>query len=185
MSRSPKHPGGRPGGWQPMQRAVAHGYTPERVEALRKAKLTDEQIIQMERDNSEVWRNNIYTVIVTRWTDGDLAGQVQELSIRRNDRKPITDWRHKQRIKTEIAGPEIEAIELYPAESRLMDTANQTYVFCLPPGQRFPVGWQGPRLLQDADDADGTGAVQRELPEDWTTQPYITPLGEQRGGEQA
>jgi hypothetical protein len=183
MSRN-RPQSGRPGGWVPLAR-VGHGFSPQQIDALRRAGLTEEQIAQQEADNSEAWKNNIYTVIVTRWTEGPLAGAVQELSIRRNDRKPITDWRHEQRIKTEIAGPEVEAMKLYPAESRLMDTANQTYLFCLPPGQQFPVGWQGPRLLQDADDADGTGAVQRELPEDWKAQPYVTPLGERRGGEQS
>lgn len=163
---------GRPDGWQPMRRAVAYGFSAERIEDLRQAGLTDEQIATMEADNSEVWKNNIYTVIVSRFDTGD----VQELSIRRNDRKPITDWRHKQRIKSEIAGPEIEAIELYPAESRLMDTANQTYLFVLPPGMQYPVGYRGPRLLQDSHEATPKGATQRELPQDWIDrEPYVTP----------
>jgi hypothetical protein len=42
----------------------------------------------------------------------------------RLDGQAIHDWRELQRIKNEIVGDEIEAVELYPAESRLLDTAN-------------------------------------------------------------
>jgi hypothetical protein len=87
-----------------------------------------------EADAAEIWRNDRYVVTVTRWAEGELAGQVQELSIRRDDRRAIHDWRDFQRIKNEIARPEVEAMEIYPAESRLMDTANQYYLFCSPLG---------------------------------------------------
>lgn len=119
-----------------------------------------------EAETSEMWMNDQYTVTVKRWTEGDLAGQVQELSIRRNDRRAAHDWRDFQRIKNEVAGPEVEAIELYPAESRLMDTANQYYLFCLPPGERLPLG-QPFRNVATPEQAAAIGAVQRELPEDW------------------
>lgn len=64
------------------------------------------------------------------------------LSIRREDRKPIFDWRDVQRIKNELIGPEEEAIQLFPAESRLVDTSNQFWLWCFP-GKRFPVGFSG------------------------------------------
>jgi hypothetical protein len=37
----------------------------------------------------------------------------------------VHDWRDLQRIKNQLVGPECEAVELYPAESRKVDTANQ------------------------------------------------------------
>lgn len=89
------------------------------------------------------------------------------LSIRRQDRQPIRDWRDIQRIKNELFGPENEAVELYPAESRLMDTSNQYHVFVLKdPKIRFPFG-VGDRLvltpeqLANAKDFDSSGAKQR------------------------
>jgi hypothetical protein len=38
-------------------------------------------------------------------------------------------WRDLQRIKNELIGPECEGFELYPAESRLVDTANQYWIW--------------------------------------------------------
>lgn len=52
------------------------------------------------------------------------------LSIKRLDREPINDWRAMQKIKNSIVGPEWEAVEIYPAESRLVDTANQYHLWC-------------------------------------------------------
>lgn len=64
------------------------------------------------------------------------------LSIKRLDKEPIHDWRKLQQIKNMIVGPEHEAIELYPKESRLVDTANQYHLWALKvPGQIFPVGF--------------------------------------------
>jgi hypothetical protein len=110
-----------------------------------------------------VWKNNLYTVIMTR----DDTGTPFELSIRRNDRRPVHDWRHFQMIKNQLVGFETEAVELYPAQSRIMDTANQYYLHCLLPGMRFPVGWEGPTLLADADEQRVAGAEQRPLPPGW------------------
>jgi hypothetical protein len=70
--------------------------------------------------------------------DGDLI----TLAIRREDRRPIIDWRDVQWIKNQILGPEVEAVQLFPAESRLVDTSNQYYLFAnAEPGYRFPFGF--------------------------------------------
>jgi hypothetical protein len=86
----------------------------------------------------EAWGNNTYEVQVFRRDDGS----VRRLSIRRHDYAPVADWRDKQWIKTRFCGPEIEAAELYPAESRVWDKANWYHLWCLPPGQRFPLGYE-------------------------------------------
>ena len=63
------------------------------------------------------------------------------LSIGRRDREAVHDWRHFQRIKNELVGAEHEAIELYPKESRLMDTGNRYWLFALAEkGAQFPFG---------------------------------------------
>jgi hypothetical protein len=72
------------------------------------------------------------------------------LSIKRRDKLPVHDWRDLQRIKTELLGPECEAVELYPAESRVVDTANQYHLWGMAdPAFRFPIGWNEGRCLDD------------------------------------
>lgn len=64
------------------------------------------------------------------------------LSIRRIDRAPIHDWRELQQIKNLIVGEDHEAVELYPAESRVVDTANQWHLWCIATaGVAFPFGF--------------------------------------------
>lgn len=56
-------------------------------------------------------------------------GALWHLSIRRQDREALPDWRDFQQIKNDICGSECEALELYPAQSRVMDSANQYHLF--------------------------------------------------------
>ena len=85
------------------------------------------------------------------------------LSIKRNDRQPIHDWRDLQRIKNELVGPEFEAVELYPAESRMVDGANQFHLWVIiDPAVRFPFGF-AERLVSEN---PGEGAVQRPFEPD-------------------
>jgi hypothetical protein len=69
------------------------------------------------------------------------------LSIKVHDKQAWHDWRDLQRIKNEICGDETEAIELYPAESRLVDTANQYHLFVFR-DWKVPVGFEE-RLVGD------------------------------------
>jgi hypothetical protein len=63
--------------------------------------------------------------IVERWELPLKAGSFESrLAIKRTDRQPIRSWRVLQDIKNEIAGRERIAVEIYPAESRVIDTAN-------------------------------------------------------------
>lgn len=77
-----------------------------------------------------VWVNSRYTVYL-RIQEAKEADQPRlfHLSIKRNDKEPIHDWRELQRLKNEIVGPEQEMIELYPAESRLVDSSNQFHLW--------------------------------------------------------
>jgi hypothetical protein len=65
------------------------------------------------------------------------------LDITRHDRGSCKNWRELQQIKNEIVGSENEAVELFPAESRLVDTANQYHLWVhLNPEFRFPFGFK-------------------------------------------
>lgn len=96
--------------------------------------------------NAQFWVNDRYTVIQS--LRPDQPERWMWLSVRRNDRKPIRDWRDLQRIKNDIAGPEREAIELFPAERRLVDTSNQYHLWVLPAGEVMPVGFDK-RVVSD------------------------------------
>lgn len=63
------------------------------------------------------------------------------LAIVRRDRRPVHDWRHLQRIKNEICGPDREAVEIYPSEARLVDTSNQYHLWVLPLGETVNLGF--------------------------------------------
>ncbi len=102
----------------------------------------------------EVWLNDIYQVNVRR------TPEIVHLSIKRRDKAPITDWRHKQLIKNQLVGEECEGIELYPAESRLCDAANQFHLFVYSdPTLRIPIGFNQ-RMVNNASTG---GAKQRPL----------------------
>jgi len=85
------------------------------------------------------------------------------LSIRRFDKNAARDWRHLQWVKNEICGPEREAVEIFPAESRLMDAANQYHLWVLPAGYRIPFG-SHTRAVRESDDETTAllGARQRK-----------------------
>ena len=107
----------------------------------------------------ECWLNEVYQVLIN-WFDapGPRGGRgMRWLCIKRRDRKPIHDWRELQAIKTELCGPEAEAVELYPAESRVVDAANQYHLFVLPEGERMPFGF----TKRHVSDRTGGGVKQR------------------------
>ena len=86
------------------------------------------------------------------------------LSIKSLDRHPRHDWRHLMKIKNELVGEENEAIELYPANSRVVDTSNQYHLFVVKDTQYvFPFGYTEGLVLDSDSDQLTPGAVQRPL----------------------
>lgn len=56
---------------------------------------------------------------------------------------------------------------LYPVESRLMDTANQYYIYVfVDPWVQIPVGYDTGRNVRGAEESARDGAVQRDLEDD-------------------
>lgn len=84
------------------------------------------------------WENNRYQVIQRDHREGPFGAYVH-LTIRSTDGAPRHDWRHLQRIKNELVGPEAEGVELYPAESRVVDTANHYHLWVFR-SYRLPLG---------------------------------------------
>lgn len=135
--------------WQPMAPAKSQPIHPTRRRKLERwatsqgfseAAVTTQ--IEM-AESAETWMNNVYVATVH---DVDYVGegwpQMKQLSIRRIDRKVIHDWRDLQQVKNDIFGPETEAVELYPSDDRVVDTANSYHLWVLTdPGTKFPFGW--------------------------------------------
>jgi hypothetical protein len=118
--------------------------------------MVDNPVIDWSKQPVEFWQTETYLICAYR----NHCNEIGLLAIRRHDWKPCSDWRDKQAIKNQIVGPEREAVELYPAESRVQDTANWYWLCVLPPGEQFCLGFfLGTNRLDKA----GGHEVQRPL----------------------
>lgn len=126
------------------------------------ARQTVEEAYRRE-DRAEIWASVQYTVMAHRAQPSRSEGfpPMDWLSIRRDDREPCRDWRHLQEIKNQLCGPGREGVEIYPAEERLVDTANQFHMWVLPAGEHWPFGFFDGRHVHD-DVEPGMGARQRQ-----------------------
>lgn len=71
--------------------------------------------------------------IMTSW------GTVEHACIRNVDNSDIP-WAEKQRIKNELFGDKVTAIEVYPSKNRLVDEAGMYHLWVLPEGFELPFG---------------------------------------------
>lgn len=153
--------------WDPLQRAVPKPHADPEIQSLLDADKP-----------KEVWMNRLYQVVV--YAVPKLPGyedwpEFVHLCIKRIDKEPIRDWRHLQRIKNELVGPECEGVELYPAESRLVDTANQFHLFVMTgAGNRFPFGFNE-RVVSEG---DAIGAKQRPFERGFRPKDCVTDTDE-------
>ena len=80
--------------------------------------------------------NNRYSVQIsdhlTSW------GSVVHLWIRRHDNKMPRTWSDLQRIKNELVGEDRVAVEVFPEEEYLHDSANMAHLWVLPEGFILP-----------------------------------------------
>jgi hypothetical protein len=146
-----------------LQRAVSipPKWTQWSAAVMKSTGLSLEQVQNLYHDEflaGETWMNALYVVIKTQLKSG-----FTHLSIRRTDRAACRDWRDFQQIKNELCGKEREGVELYPAESRLVDTANQFHIWVLPEKFVVPIGYFFGRQVSGSVDPGDLypGAVQR------------------------
>lgn len=111
-------------------------------------------------DDDKIFCNDQYQVNV-KYLDKDGMDGMIWLSIKRKDKNWMRDWRELQKIKNLIAGPEREGCELYPAESRLVDSSNQFHIFVLPKGERFSFGYAERYIVEGHKGGWGKGSSQR------------------------
>jgi len=112
----------------------------------------------------EVWMNSLYQVNLKRIPKSEQwPFDMIQLSIKRLDKMAVHDWRHLQWIKNELVGEENEGFEMYPAESRLVDTSNQYWMFVFAdPRVRIPLGFTERGVW----DGDACGSRQRPWPKE-------------------
>jgi len=112
----------------------------------------------------EWWGNDDYSATVDRACEHAMGDglTVTHISFHRRDRAPVHDWRDVQQIKSDILGADAEAVELYPAEWRVVDTANEYHLWAVVRTDgtpwSFPFGFPGGART---DDPKLAGAVQR------------------------
>jgi len=103
----------------------------------------EEAVVQM--TPVRAFQNNCYRVEI-----GRTPTPYTHLRIRRLDGGRCFEWADMQRIKNEIVGPDYEAVQLFPAESRLVNTANEYHLWVHPDDHfRFPIGWTNRAVLAE------------------------------------
>ena len=122
----------------PLDPAIPIMPTPEHIAeiaAMSGETIEDTQAMMEDELTWPVFKNDTHQVAL-RWDDAALADSTPErrpdlthLSIKALDRSPVHDWRVFQEIKNMLVGPDYEGIEIYPAESRVVDTANQYHLW--------------------------------------------------------
>lgn len=80
------------------------------------------------------FRNNRYTVMVYGNAKTTHGPAVQVLIQNHADEPIKNHWAEIQRIKNELFGKEVTAIEYFPAESELVDQHNIYWIFIYPEG---------------------------------------------------
>jgi len=148
---------GGPGWWQTVLPAEPPSW---RWEPLRR--YDDEDIPGLGR--MEYWENSRYYCSVRRYATGFFLKHSAYvlIGISNIDESAAHDWRDFQAIKNQLVGRDWEAVELYPAESRLIDPSNRFYLWCVPRGV-LKFGLPGGRHVLDAADAI---APQRPFPKE-------------------
>lgn len=116
------------------------------------------------KEPDEMWCNDVYNVTVRRHKKDPVFksyGGCIQIGISTLDGTARHDWREFQAIKNQLAGPECEGFELYPAESRLIDPSNYYTLWCFPGIKEIHIGMRAERRVFDQDEAL---APQRALP---------------------
>lgn len=75
-----------------------------------------------------VWQNNKYIVQVFNGVERNKK-MYTKVMVRRSDAQAIYSWQDLYRIKNEIFGDEVEAVQFMPKKSELVDSANLYWFF--------------------------------------------------------
>lgn len=83
---------------------------------------------------TRAFRNNRYVVMIYDDTETTHGKAIQVLVQRHVDSSIPRHWSEMQKIKNEIFGKEVTAVEYYPSESELIDDHNIYWLWIYPDG---------------------------------------------------
>ena len=123
--------------WEPMVK-ISQEHLEQQIEETRQRLVTLYPTLEVgwiidKTKKNEMWGNDRYTAQLTFMDDNGRDGFV-ELSVHNHNRTTAMQWSHLQQIKNELVGPEREAVMMFPAESRLIDGANEYWLYIYPTG---------------------------------------------------
>ena len=124
------------------------GFFAGRVPSMAEKAFFVEQAIQRTA-MATVYQNDIYRVEMTR------EAALIHLEIRRRDGKKCVQWYDIQRIKNELVGPQNEAVQLFPAESRVRETESGYHLWVYPDANlRIQLGFKDRFVLAEVAGSD-------------------------------
>lgn len=155
--------------WTAFRRGTVPPLTEEQITGAMKSfpQFTRAEIVDQFEDvlNDTIYLNSRYQVNIRYVTVPGIENSIAHLSIKRLDKARVGPERYRDfmRIRDELVGTEREAIEIYPARSREVDTANQYHLWVMPPLMKLPFGWHEGRNV--VGESNG-GAVQHPFDEE-------------------
>lgn len=106
------------------------------------------QLNKINDSGVEHWSNDLYNVLVTTHDGNDMTDFHNILHLEISSlTKEEPNKKHKQLIKNEIVGFEEQAIELFPAQSRLESLVFRCHLWCVY-GFKFPF-----ELIEEVEEA--------------------------------
>ena len=153
----------RPIPWRPLERSRLVKLSPERIADMVAVaerfggSADDVRHLLADAESAELWINQTYQVMLRHFPETRAA----YVSIKRIDQAPLRAWRDIQRIKDQLLGPDCEAVELFPAQGRLVDTANQYHLWgSTDPAYRFPFGFTHRAVSDDIGMGEGQAPLE-------------------------
>lgn len=83
---------------------------------------------------TRAFRNNVYTVMINDNSDTTHGRAIRAMVQKHNDMPFLNHWFEMQKIKNEIFGKEVTAVEYYPKESELENSHNIYWMWIFPEG---------------------------------------------------
>jgi hypothetical protein len=125
--------------WQTMVRTIEPPPKEETIAGqMKMADQTPKEAIAHLRYD-EFWRNDTYGAGVRRFKTLSPFMPSTHVSISRWDEGIVREWWDLQRIKNDVLGLNVEAFEIYPADTRVVDIANAYHLWAFPAGFRIPL----------------------------------------------
>lgn len=92
----------------------------------------DNGFYQGKQEFLAAWVNNVFSVQVFK------EDRFKRVGVRRHDESTVVTWSDLQRIKNELFGADVLAVQVLPPESKLVDAANIYWFYVYPDDEILP-----------------------------------------------